>query len=218
MDELDLYELLSQDRRRDRAAREFLAKTKTSSAPQHLTAAAFGSGIAAGLAARSSDETNRRKAVVNAAYRGALVGGISSLALAGLRKHAGFSDYVRQAFEAGKQMAQAKKPEIIGGLAGAAIAGGIGLGVSKRWKKGQPSLQERDAAGMVAGQRAEREKLREKGKKPGFRHKVEDVAAHTYAGLSKAMAEHPAAGTLMYAGAGARTGARLARHLKEWAT
>jgi hypothetical protein len=125
------------------------------------------------------------------------------------------SDFVRKAFEAGKQMAQANRPEIIGALVGGALATGLGAATVKRWG-GKPSLQELDAAQMRAAQKAEGQKLREKGKKPGFSHKVQDAVAGAYAGVSKAMAEHPVAGSLTYGATGARLGIDLARLAREW--
>lgn len=125
------------------------------------------------------------------------------------------SDFVHKAFNAGKQMAQANRPEILGALVGGALATGLGAATVKRWK-GKPSLQELDAAQMQAAQKAEGEKLQKKGKKPGFSHKVQDAVAGAYAGVSKAMAEHPVAGSLTYGATGARLGIDLARQIREW--
>lgn len=130
-------------------------------------------------------------------------------------KTAGVAKLLRSAVEVGKAYAKSKKPEIIGGLAGAAIGSGIGGVVVPRWKKGRPSLQEQDAAKIVASQEAEKKQRHAEGKAPKFRHKIQDVAAKGYKGISKAMAEHPVVGSSLYAGLGASTGADFARFLTE---
>ncbi len=157
MDDLDLYELLSQDRQREKAAREFFVSIKT-----------------AGI-----------KAVYDTAK------------------------------DLGKKYYQAKKPELAGAAAGGLLAGAYGYALAKRWKKGEPSALEQDSASMLASRSAAKQGLKAKKKKPGFLHKMQDVGSKAYSGVAKAMAEHPARASLLFAMPGMTAGSRFGRMVKE---
>lgn len=175
----------------------------------HLIAAALGAGIAAGLAARNKKNRNNA-GIVNASYKGALVAGGASLAREALVKHAGFKDVVKKTVERGRAMARDLKPELLGSAAGAAIMGGTAAATGIRWK-GKPSMMERKATEMLADRAANEFKLKRLGETPKFLDKMQDTYAHAYAGLAKAIGDHPVAGSLLYAGTGAGLGWGLGR-------
>jgi len=201
MDSLGLFEILRSER-----APTLTGKVKAAnfaSSHPHLLAAALGAGIAVGLA-HSSKKHRRRQSLIDVGYRGALVAGGTSLAGEALRKHAGMD--VGQL----KTLAGEFKPEIIGGLAGAAAAGLGGYLAGRRGKKGT-SYMERRADDLDDELKTERRVLSSKGKDPGFSYKVRNVYAKAYKGLAKAVGDHPGAGSVLFAGTGAPLGAELGR-------
>lgn len=206
MDELDLYTALSQDR-----ADFFLKVASFARDNPHLTAAALGAGIATGLKILHPKKYEEEGKYRRSAFKGALIGGGASIAREALAKSAGVKDYARAAIEAGKRLAQTHKHEIIGGLAGGAIGTGVGALSVKRWKKGkEPSAMESDAASLQLANRRARGELKAKGKKPGYRLKIDEAISRAYGDVAKAMAEHPVAGSLTWGSVGASLGAELA--------
>lgn len=132
-------------------------------------------------------------------------------------KEAKLSDTFRAAFAAGRQMARAKRPEIIGATAGALIATGLGALSVKRWKGGkQPSFMEQDAADMRRAQAKDAARFKAKGLPPTYSHKVQNAVAGAYQGVAKAMAEHPVAGSLTIGASGASLGADIATMMRSW--
>lgn len=131
-------------------------------------------------------------------------------------KSAGAKDLARRAWEAGKTYARANKPEIAGALVGGALGAGHGYLLNKRWKKGKPSFQETDAQGALESQRGVGEALRKKGKKPGYRHKLEDTLVKAYHGFARAGAEHPVAASTLFGLAGAGLGKDLVSLVRSW--
>jgi len=207
MDELDLYAALTQGRAKDFFPKTAGVRDAVRRHP-HVSAAALGAALGAGLTL-AREKTRHKKAVRDSAFKGALVGGGSSLAMEALTKRAA-PDWAR-AKDLGRRMYQANKPEIIGGAIAGALGAAAGYGMSKRWKKGQPSLGELEASDYLAGQDRSREKLRGKGKDPGFTHKIQDVLARGYEDFAKVLAEHPVHGALLYGAALAPLGSNVAR-------
>jgi hypothetical protein len=130
-------------------------------------------------------------------------------------KEAGVKDVLRRAVQWGKTQAVAHKPEIVGGLIGAGAGAGVGALVTRR-PKGKPSLLERHAARELAGVQEEDRKHKKSGKSPGLAHGMAQVGARTWADMTKLMADHPVAASLLVANTGRKIGSTTGRYVKEW--
>lgn len=131
-----------------------------------------------------------------------------------LTKSAAFRDAVRQAMSWGVQQARENKPELIGAAAGAVLGGGATLVTGKRWKKGKPSIMERESAEKLRQIAADEENMRREGKKPGFFHKMHSMEAKASNRFAKIVAQHPYIGSGAIAASSATKGAVLGRAVK----
>jgi hypothetical protein len=186
----------------------------------HLIASALGAGLAAGLALNET-RPKRKRSLVNVAYKGAIVAGGASLAGEALRKSASAQEYVNAALSLAKGKAQQHKAELIGAAIGAGVAAATGVIAGRRFG-GKPSYMERQSERMKADLVADEARMQALGQKPGFPHKLKGVYTKSYEGLSKAVAEHPNAGSALYGITGATLGAgigpEVAGLLHKWRT